>query len=109
MDGKKIAIANDEEKTYDPNFWNNPREAEAFMKQLRSKKRWIEDYEKAESLTDDAEVIAVAVKLLFLAAIFQLSDGLQVSSAGASEPGAFWKTNFTPSIVSSVGTPASMQ
>lgn len=57
MDGKKIAIANDEEKTYDPNFWNNPREAEAFMKQLRSKKRWIEDYEKAESLTDDAEVI----------------------------------------------------
>jgi MATE family multidrug resistance protein len=32
--------------------------------------------------TDDAAVIAIAVELLFLAAIFQLSDGIQVSSAG---------------------------
>jgi len=33
--------------------------------------------------TDDPAVVAVAVELLFLAAIFQLSDGLQVCSAGA--------------------------
>jgi hypothetical protein len=33
--------------------------------------------------TDDPRVIAVAVELLFLAAVFQLSDGLQVGSAGA--------------------------
>ena len=33
--------------------------------------------------TDDAEVIALAVQLIFLAAIFQLSDGLQVSAAAA--------------------------
>ena len=32
--------------------------------------------------TDDPAVIAIAVQLLFLAAIFQLSDGIQVSSAG---------------------------
>ncbi|MFQ5350026.1 MAG: MATE family efflux transporter, partial [Thermoanaerobaculia bacterium] len=32
--------------------------------------------------TEDPEVIAIAVQLLFLAAIFQLSDGVQVSSAG---------------------------
>ena len=32
--------------------------------------------------TDDAAVIAIAVQLLFLAAIFQLSDGVQVSCAG---------------------------
>ena len=32
--------------------------------------------------TEDPEVIAIAVRLLFLAAIFQLSDGIQVSSAG---------------------------
>ncbi|KAA3619240.1 MAG: peptide chain release factor 2 [Flavobacterium sp.] len=55
--GKQIEITNDEEKTFDPNFWNNPREAEAFMKQLRNKKKWVEDYEKAVSLVDDAEVI----------------------------------------------------
>ncbi|MBT8256269.1 MAG: peptide chain release factor 2 [Bacteroidia bacterium] len=57
VDGKQIEITNDEEKTFDPNFWNNPKEAEAFMKQLRNKKKWIEDYEKAVNLTDDAEVI----------------------------------------------------
>ncbi|WP_186988388.1 peptide chain release factor 2 [Constantimarinum furrinae] len=55
--GKKIEISNDEEKTFDPNFWNNPQQAEAFMKELRNKKKWVEDYETAISLTDDAEVI----------------------------------------------------
>ncbi len=40
--------------------------------------------EKISSIyTDDADVIAVAVQLLFMAAIFQLSDGLQVSGFGA--------------------------
>ena len=33
--------------------------------------------------TDDPEVIGMAVTLLFYAALFQLSDGLQISSAGA--------------------------
>lgn len=37
----------------------------------------------ASIYTADPEVIAIAVQLLFLAAIFQVSDGLQVSSAGA--------------------------
>ncbi|MBX2826944.1 MAG: peptide chain release factor 2 [Flavobacteriaceae bacterium] len=57
VDGKRIEITNDEEKTFDPNFWNNPQEAEAFMKQLRNKKKWVEDYEKSLSLTDDTEVM----------------------------------------------------
>lgn len=33
--------------------------------------------------TDDPEVTSIAVSLLFMAAIFQISDGLQVSGAGA--------------------------
>lgn len=37
----------------------------------------------ASIYTDDAAVKAVAVELLFMAAIFQLSDGLQVSGFGA--------------------------
>ena len=57
VEGKRITIANDEEKTFDPNFWNNPQEAEAFMKQLRTKKKWVTDFETAITLTDDAEVI----------------------------------------------------
>jgi MATE family multidrug resistance protein len=37
----------------------------------------------AAALTDDASVLAVAVPLLHVAAIFQLSDGLQATAAGA--------------------------
>lgn len=37
----------------------------------------------ASIYSPDHEVIAIAVQLLFLAAIFQISDGLQVSAAGA--------------------------
>ena len=33
--------------------------------------------------SDDADVGRMAVSLLFMAAIFQLSDGIQVSAAGA--------------------------
>ncbi len=36
----------------------------------------------ARIYTDDPAVIAIAVELLFLAAVFQLSDGVQVSCAG---------------------------
>jgi MATE family multidrug resistance protein len=37
----------------------------------------------AAALTDDASVLAVAIPLLHVAAIFQLSDGLQATAAGA--------------------------
>jgi MATE family multidrug resistance protein len=37
----------------------------------------------ASIYTADAALIAIAVELLFLAAVFQISDGLQVASAGA--------------------------
>lgn len=56
IDRKSIEIANDEEKTLAPDFWNNAREAEAFVKILRGKKKWVEDYEKAVSLSDEVQL-----------------------------------------------------
>ena len=41
IDKKLIEINNEEEKTVDPNFWNNPKEAEVLMKSLRFKKKWV--------------------------------------------------------------------
>ena len=38
IDKKIIEVSNEEEKTANPNFWNNPKEAELVMKNLRSKK-----------------------------------------------------------------------
>ncbi|HEX8562155.1 MAG TPA: peptide chain release factor 2 [Flavobacterium sp.] len=56
VDKKQIEITNEEERTLAPDFWNNPREAELYVKNLRSKKRWIEDYDKAVNLADELQL-----------------------------------------------------
>jgi len=57
IDKKRIEITNEEEKTANPDFWNNPKDAEALMKMLRSKKKWVEDFEKVEALSNDLSVL----------------------------------------------------
>jgi peptide chain release factor 2 len=57
IDKKLIEIANEEEKTVDPNFWNNPKAAEIVMKELRFKKKWVEDYNKTITLSEDVNVL----------------------------------------------------
>lgn len=39
-----------------PDFWNNAKEAEIYIKNLRSKKKWIEDYNKAVELADELQL-----------------------------------------------------
>ncbi|WP_184164589.1 MULTISPECIES: peptide chain release factor 2 [Flavobacterium] len=56
VDAKLIEIANEEEKTFAPDFWNNPKDAENIVKNLRNKKKWIEDYDKAVSLTEELQL-----------------------------------------------------
>ena len=56
IDKKKIEISNEEELTANPNFWNNPREAEIVMKNLRSKKKWVEDF---NTITTNFEEISI--------------------------------------------------
>ncbi|WP_156833736.1 peptide chain release factor 2 [Christiangramia salexigens] len=57
IDAKKIEITNMEEKTFAPDFWDDPKKAELIMREVNSEKKWVEDYEKAETLVDDLEVI----------------------------------------------------
>ncbi len=57
IERKKIEIANDEEKSAAPEFWDSPKEAEAFLKQLRSKKRWVEDYDEIFHTFEDLQVL----------------------------------------------------
>lgn len=56
MDAKLIEITNEEEKTFAPDFWENPKQAEAIVRELRAKKKWVEDYEKAAELTSELEL-----------------------------------------------------
>ena len=57
IDRKKIEISNEDEKTAAPEFWDNPKEAEVFLKQLRSKKKWVEDYEEIHTGFEDMQVL----------------------------------------------------
>nr|WP_245169751.1 peptide chain release factor 2 [Chryseobacterium sp. PvR013] len=58
IEKKKIEIANDDEKTAAPEFWDNPKTAEAFLKQLRSKKKWVEGYDEIQTQFEDLQVLA---------------------------------------------------
>lgn len=58
IEEKKIQIANDEEKTAAPDFWEDPKQAEAFMKNLRGVKKWVEDFEAIRTAFEDIEVLA---------------------------------------------------
>ncbi|NVK52671.1 MAG: peptide chain release factor 2 [Flavobacteriaceae bacterium] len=57
IEQKLIEITNEEEKTVDPDFWNNPKKAEAFMKELRIKKKWVTDYNQIVAFFDDLQIL----------------------------------------------------
>jgi len=57
IDKKQIEVSNEEEKTADPDFWNNPREAELIMKELRSKKKWVDDFNQIVSTFEEINIL----------------------------------------------------
>ncbi|WP_110475212.1 peptide chain release factor 2 [Winogradskyella epiphytica] len=57
LDAKLIEISNEEEQTFDPNFWNDSKAAELVMRSIREKKSWVKDFNSAKSLFEDLEVI----------------------------------------------------
>ncbi|MCF6296095.1 MAG: peptide chain release factor 2 [Flavobacteriaceae bacterium] len=57
IDAKLIEIQNEEEQTFNPDFWNDSKAAELVMKSIRMKKKWIEDYNTIKSQADDLEVL----------------------------------------------------
>ncbi|MFK8039149.1 MAG: peptide chain release factor 2 [Crocinitomicaceae bacterium] len=57
IEEKKIELQEDELKTQDPDFWNDPKVAEALMKKLRSKKFWVIAYEEIKTNTEDIKIL----------------------------------------------------
>ena len=56
MDKKNIEISNLEEKTINPNFWNNNTEAQKILKKIKSLKDWVIGYNQTKSLCDELEI-----------------------------------------------------
>jgi len=57
IDKKLIEISNEEEKTANPDFWNDPKKAEILMKSLRFKKKWVEDYTTAKTDSEEVQIL----------------------------------------------------
>jgi peptide chain release factor 2 len=55
FDAKLIEILTKKKKDFCPDFWNNAR-SRTNCKKLWNKKKWIEDYDKAVTMTDELEL-----------------------------------------------------
>ncbi len=57
MDRRTIEAQELDEKTQDPQFWNDPKAAEATMKKVREVKGWLNGYKEAARAYDDLSVL----------------------------------------------------
>jgi peptide chain release factor 2 len=57
VDNKKIQIKEEEEKSQSAGFWDNPKEAEKHMKQIRTLNSWIKSYDQVVAATADLQVL----------------------------------------------------
>ena len=54
---KKMQLAEEELKTQDPGFWDDPKRAEIQMKAIRSLKYWVATFDTLKSSYEDLEVL----------------------------------------------------
>ena len=54
---KKMQLAEEELKTQDPGFWDDPKKAEIQMKAIRSLKYWVTTFDALKSSYEDLEVL----------------------------------------------------
>ena len=62
IDKKKLQLKEHELKTHDPEFWNDPKSAEAHMKLIRELKFWVSGFDDVEKKFGDLEVLVDFVK-----------------------------------------------
>ena len=56
IDEKKVELEEEQLRTQAPDFWDNPKEAEAQMKKVKDIQKWIDGYKEAKTATDEVEV-----------------------------------------------------
>ncbi|MCB0584026.1 MAG: peptide chain release factor 2 [Phaeodactylibacter sp.] len=57
VDERQFQIEEKEQQTLNPNFWNDPKRAEAILKELKSHKAWLAAFEKVKTKIEDTEVL----------------------------------------------------
>jgi len=57
VDGKTIRIEEEEQKTQDPEFWNDPKSAEEQLKKIAQLKSWVEGFNSVKTAVEDLNVL----------------------------------------------------
>lgn len=57
IEEKRKEVAEKEEVSQSPGFWDDPKKAETFMKALNSVKSWVTSFDKTLSAVDDLDVL----------------------------------------------------
>jgi len=58
VDGKTIQIEEEEQRTHDPEFWNNPKSAEEQLRKIARLKSWVEGYKQVKTAVEDLNVLS---------------------------------------------------
>jgi peptide chain release factor 2 len=57
VDGLSIQIEEEEQRTQDPDFWNDPKAAEEQLRKIARLKSWVNGYSEVETAVDDLNVL----------------------------------------------------
>ena len=57
VEGKRTQVAQRQEKAAAPDFWNDAKAAEAFLKETAGLKFWVDGYDKALGAVEDLDVL----------------------------------------------------
>jgi len=62
IDNRLIRLDEEQQRTADPSFWDNPQDAEKQLKKINSIKKWTDGYAHIAQLVDDLLVVADFLK-----------------------------------------------
>ncbi|MFM7300344.1 MAG: peptide chain release factor 2 [Crocinitomicaceae bacterium] len=62
IEEKRMQLKEQELKSQDPSFWDDPKKAEQQMKVIRGLRYWVENFDNQKSAIDDLEVLQEFVK-----------------------------------------------
>jgi peptide chain release factor 2 len=62
IEEKRMQMREEELKTQDPSFWDDPKKAEVQMKSIRGLKFWVNTFDRVQSAVSDLEVVMEFVK-----------------------------------------------
>lgn len=84
IEDKRAQVAALEQQAQAPDFWNDPKSAEAFLKRTNLIKSWVTDYDRAAADTDDLDVLLEFARESGASEDVETDESTELSEAFAS-------------------------